>query len=395
MTIKPPHIPDCFDYFNRPMRFKGAYGGRGSAKSWSVAAMLIVLAHNNRLKILCGREYQRSISDSVKSLLDSRINDIGLSNFYESQKNIILGKNGSVFLFIGLRHEPQKIKSIEGIDIFWGEEANTISTESLEILIPTIRKEGSELWFTYNRRLTDEPVHQLSRRENADFRKINYDQNPFFPDVLRREMEFDKKYNYEKYLHVWEGEPQQVSEAQVFRGKYRIESFETPADAQFYYGADWGFSVDPSVVVRCFIDGRRLFIDQEAYRVGVEVQDLPAFFDQVPGTKQWKITADSARPETIRYMQRQGYNVVPAKKGKDSVHDGVEFLKSFEIVCHERCKHAAYELGAYSYKTDRLSGDVLPVLEDKDNHVLDSLRYSTESLMGLQFDDLLKMAVGQ
>lgn len=388
-------IPDAFEYFNKPMRFKGAYGGRGSGKSWSIAALLVKLGELAPLKILCGREYQRSISDSVKSLLDNRIKALNLSHFYKSTNANIEGLNGTSFSFLGLRHEPQKVKSFEGIDIFWGEEANTISHDSLDILIPTVRKEGSELWFTYNRRLVDEPVHQLSRRENADFRKINYDQNPFFPDVLKKEMEFDKKYNFEKYLHIWEGEPQQTSEAQVFKGKYRIESFETPADAQFYYGADWGFSVDPSAVVRCFIDGRRLFIDQEAYKVGVEIQDLPEFFDQVPGTRSWKITADSARPETIRYMQRQGYNVVPAKKGKDSVHDGVEFLKSFEIVCHERCHNAAYELGAYSYKTDRLTGDVLPVLEDKDNHTIDSLRYACESLMGLQFDDLLKMAVGQ
>lgn len=392
--IRPPEIPDCFDYFNRPMRFKGAYGGRGSAKSWSVATLLILLGHKNKLKILCGREYQKSISESVKSVLDDRINAIGLDRFYDSQKNAILGANGTSFGFIGLRHEPHKVKSYEGIDIFWGEEANTISQGSLDILIPTIRKPGSELWFTYNRRLNDEPVHDLRRRENAIFKKINFNQNPFFPSVLRDEMLFEKAHNYEKYLHIWEGEPQQASEAQVFKGKYRIEGFETPIDAQFYYGADWGFSVDPSVVIRCFIDGRRLFIDQEAYGVGIEVQDLPKFFDRVPGSKLWRVTADSARPETIRYMQRQGYNVHPAKKGRDSIEDGVEFLKSFEIVCHERCKHAAYELGAYSYKKDRLSGEVLPILEDKDNHCIDALRYACESLMGLQFEQLLKMAVG-
>lgn len=388
-------IPDVFKYFNRPMRFKGAYGGRGSAKSWSVAALLVKLGELSPLKILCGREYQISISDSVKSLLDNRIEAFRLTDFYKSTRSTIEGLNGTSFSFIGLRHEPQKVKSYEGIDIFWGEEANTISQESLDILIPTIRKEGSELWFTYNRRLVDEPVHELSKRENADFRRINYDQNPFFPQVLRDEMLYDKAHNYEKYLHIWRGEPQQVSEAQVFKGKYTIQSFETPTDAQFYYGADWGFSVDPSVVVRCFIDGRTLFIDQEAYRVGVEIQDLPAFFDQVEGSRKWKITADSARPDTIRYMRRNGFKVVPAKKGKDSVYDGVEFLKSYNIVCHERCKHTAYELGAYSYKTDRLTGEVIPKLEDKEDHCIDSIRYALESLMNLSFEQLLKMAVGE
>jgi phage terminase large subunit len=375
-----PSIPVAFKYLNRPMRFKGAYGGRGSGKSWAFAEMLLALGMRSPLKILCGREYQKSIKDSVKALLDSTIQRRELGNFYSSTNNEITGINGTQFIFMGLRHDPDGIKSLEGVDIAWIEEAHTTSQSSLDILIPTIRKEGSELWFSYNRKLVDEPVHKLAERENADFRKINYPQNPFFPDVLRREMEYDKAHDYDKYLHIWEGEPQQLSDAMVFKGKYSVQCFETPPGAQFYYGADWGFSTDPTTLVRCYIDVRKLFIDQEAYGIHVEIDDTPALFDTVDDSRKWKITADSARPETISYMKRQGFRMEGAKKGKDSVIEGVKFLQGYDIVCHERCKHVAYELGRYSYKTDRLTGDVIPELEDKDNHFIDALRYALEGV---------------
>jgi phage terminase large subunit len=373
-------LPKAFMYLNRPMRFKGAYGGRGSAKSWTYADMLLELGKIAPLKILCGREYQKSIKDSVKALLDATIQRRQINNFYKSTNNEITGANGTQFIFMGLRHDPDGIKSLEGVDIAWIEEAHTTSQNSLNILIPTIRKEGSELWFSYNRKLVDEPVHKLAERGNADFRKINYPQNPFFPDVLRIEMEYDKAHDYEKYLHIWEGEPQQLSDAMVFKGKYTVQCFETPPGAQFYYGADWGFSTDPTTLVRCFIDGRRLFIDQEAYGIHVEIDDTPSLFDTVDDSRKWKITADSARPETISYMKRQGFRMEGAKKGKDSVIEGVKFLQGYDIVCHERCKHVAYELGRYSYKTDRLTGDVIPELEDKDNHFIDALRYALEGV---------------
>ena len=374
----PIELPSCFKYLNKPKRYKGAYGGRGSGKSWGFADMLLLLGTMQPMKILCGREYQASINDSVKSLLDDTIYRRGYDNFYDTKKTEIIGGNGTRFTFLGLRHDPQKVKSMEGIDIFWGEEANTITQESLDILIPTIRKENSELWFSYNRKLVDEPVHALADRPDAQFELVNYPDNPFFPEVLRKEMEYDKETDYEKYLHIWEGEPQQLSDAMVFKGKFTVQPFETPPDAIFRYGADWGFSKDPTALVRCFIDGRRLYIDQEAYGLHTEIDDTPALFDTVPGTRQWKITADSARPETISYMQRHGFRIEHAAKGKDSVNDGVEFMRSHEIICHPRCKHTAYELGTYQYKTDRLTGEVLPILEDKNNHFIDSVRYALE-----------------
>jgi phage terminase large subunit len=184
---------------------------------------------------------------------------------------------------------------------------------------------------------------------------------------------------------VWEGEPRKASKAQVFAGKWRIGEYveEDPTKQRvFYFGADWGFSQDPSVLVRCFIEDERLYIDHEAYGVGVDIDDTPRLFETVPEAQRWYITADSARPETISYLQKRGWKIRGAKKGKGSVEDGVSFLRSFrEIVVAPRCKHTIDEMKLYSYKVDRLTGEPTPDLEDKNNHVIDSLRYALEPII--------------
>jgi phage terminase large subunit len=166
------------------------------------------------------------------------------------------------------------------------------------------------------------------------------------------------------------------------RGKYSIEEFEVGDDWNGpYFGADWGFSVDPSVLIRCSIEGRRLYIDHESYMIGCEIDQLPDLFDRVPESRKWFITADSARPETISYMQKHGYPKISAAiKGARSVEDGIEFLKSFDIIVHPRCQHVIDELTMYSYKTDPLTNQILPMLEDKHNHTIDALRYACEGI---------------
>jgi phage terminase large subunit len=207
-------------------------------------------------------------------------------------------------------------------------------------------------------------------------RKVTYADNPWFPEVLRKEMEYDRAHDTDKYLHVWEGEPRKASKAQVFAGKWRIG--ETPDKSEvYYYGADWGFSQDPTVLVRCFILDQVLYIDHEAYGVGVDIDMTPQMFDRVPGARDWYITADSARPETISYMAKNGWKIRGAKKGKGSVEDGVAFLRSFkEIVVNPRCRHTIDEMRLYSYKVDRLTGDVLPALAAGNEHIFDAVRYS-------------------
>jgi phage terminase large subunit len=208
--------------------------------------------------------------------------------------------------------------------------------------------------------------------------EMNFRDNPWFPQVLRDEMEYDKRRDPDKYAHIWLGEYQRNSEARVFRN-WSIEEFERPAGTIFRFGADWGFASDPSVLVRSSIEGNRLYIDHEAYMVGCEIVNLPELFMSIPEAEKWPITADSARPETISHMQKHGFpKIFAAIKGPGSLEDGVEWLKSFDIIVHPRCVHTIDELMMYSYKTDPLTQKVLPILEDKKNHVIDALRYACE-----------------
>ena len=377
-------FPKAFKPLFQPARYKAFYGGRGSAKSHSIAAALIIEAGRRPLRIACYREIQKSIRDSSKRLLDDKITSLGYSDFFESTLNEIRGKNGSLFIFGGLRSNPEAVKSTEGLDIAWIEEAATVSQNSLDILVPTLRKPNSELWFSWNPRYETDPVDRMFRGgeppPNSLIYKVNYDGNPFFPGVLRDEMEWDQRRDPDKYKHIWLGEYQSNSEARVFKN-WRIgqrDEFTEDPTRRYFYGADWGFSVDPTVLVRCYLEGRTLYVDREVYKVGCEIDATPALFDKIPGCRKWPIRADSARPETISYMQRQGFNIVSALKGAGSVEDGVEFLKSHDIVVHPDCRHTIDELSLYSYKVDKLTDEVLPVLEDKSNHVIDSLRYALE-----------------
>jgi len=380
-------IPAIFEPLAQPARYKGIHGGRGSAKSWSVAQQLIIDSLAGYERILCGREYQSTIKDSVKHILDSQIRNMGVADLFHSTNSEIINKeNGAHFIFHGLRRDPHKVKSLEGITKAWIEEANTVSQESIDVLVPTVRVENSELWFTFNSKAKTDPVYKMfveNPREDAIIIKANYYDNPFFPDVLRKEMEYDKKHDDGKYRHIWLGEPQVNSEQLVFNGKWKRDSDIAPGeDTVLYFGADWGFSQDPTCLVRMWLneEKREIYIDYEAYGIAVEIDDLPDMFETIPGAKRWKITADSARPETISYIKRKGFKIEGAKKGPDSVIEGIEFLKNYTIVVHPRCTHVIDELGLYSYKTNKLTGEVLPILEDKNNHTIDAIRYALEQV---------------
>lgn len=367
------------------VRYRACFGGRGSAKSHSLCQALILKAYEKPLRVGCYREIQKSIRDSVKRLLDDKIRDSGLDNFFESTDTEIRGKNGSLFVFAGLRSNPDAVKSTEGLDIGAVFEANKVSKRSWELLIPTVRKPGSEIWAEWNPESPEDPIDQMLRGEGGAppgsiVRRVNWDSNPFFPEVLKRELEWDKARDLDKYLHIWEGDYLKNGESRVFKN-WTVEEFDSPKEETYRFGADWGFSVDPSVLVRCFVKGRRLFVDYEAYMVGCEVDKLPDLFDTVPDSRKWFITADSARPETISYMQRHGFpRIQAAIKGPRSLEEGVEFLKGYDIVVHPRCKHVIDELTTYSYETDDLTGQVLPKLKDKDNHTIDALRYACEAI---------------
>lgn len=383
MSVLRFKAPEWFTPFLQPARYKGAYGGRGSGKSHAFAEYILLRAVQEKTDIVCIREVQKSLAQSVKKLLENKIEALGLGKFFEIQQTVIKAANGGVIIFQGMQdHTADSIKSLEGYSIAWVEEAQSLSARSLELLRPTIRKPGSELLFTWNPASPTDPVDALLRGSeppsDAIVKAVNWSDNPWFPDVLKAELEYDRRRDPEKYMHVWEGGYWQNSEARVFRN-WRVEEFDIDPAWTLRQGADWGFSIDPSVLVQCSIVGRTLYVAHEAYRVGCEVDFLPDLFRSIPDAERWPTIADSARPETISYMQRHGFpKMLAAVKGARSLEEGIEFLRSFDIVVHPRCVHTIAELNAYSYETDPLTGLILPKLKDKDNHVIDSLRYACE-----------------
>lgn len=376
--------PRKFLPFLQPSRYKGAHGGRGSGKSHFFGELLIEKSiMEPGLRWACVREVQKSLSQSVKLLLEDKIEKFGVGHLFEVKQDRIETPGGGVIIFQGMQnHTADSIKSLEGFDGAWVEESQSLSQRSLDLLRPTIRKEGSELWFTWNPDQEDDPIDAFLRCEDPPpdsiVEEVNYMDNPWFPDVLRVEMEYDRVRDFDKYCHVWLGQYKQNSEALVFKN-WRLEEFEAPEGSIFRLGADWGYSNDPTALIRSRIEGKNLYIDYETVMVGCEIDQTPDLFAQVPDSDKWFITADSSRPETISYMRNHGYpKMNSSKKGKGSVEDGIEFLKSYDIIVHPRCEHTIKELKSYSWKTDPLTDQILPILEDKNNHVIDALRYACE-----------------
>lgn len=366
-----------------PARYKGVHGGRGSAKSHFFGELWLEENVSEKLDCVCLRETLKSLEFSVKKLLEEKVEKFNAGAYFDIQDRRIFSKLGGVTIFEGMQnHTSESIKSLEGFDRAWFEEAQNASEKSLTMLRPTMRKPDSQMWFSWNPDLPTDPIDVLLRGDNPPPNSIviqsNYKDNPWLPAELLEELEYDKRRDPDKYAHVWLGEYRRNSEARVFKN-WKIEEFERPDGTIFRLGADWGFSVDPSVLVRCDIEGNRLYVDYEAYMVGCEIVNLPELFMTVPEAEKWPITADSARPETVSHMQKNGFpKIRSAIKGAKSLEEGVEFLKSFDMIIHPRCQHLIDELTLYSYKTDPLTGLVLPILNDKHNHVIDALRYACE-----------------
>jgi phage terminase large subunit len=318
-------IPAAFRFLFTPSRYKVAYGGRDGAKSWAFADALLIKAAQRPLRILCTRELQSSIAESVYKVLTDQILRLNLVNFYPDsliQKNIIRSICGSEFIFKGLRANSMEIKSTEGIDICWVEEAQMVSHDSWQILIPTIRKEGSEIWISFNTGEEEDPTYRrfvLNPPPEAIVRHINYDQNPFHSSVMEKERIYLLKVDPEAYENVWLGTPKKISDACIFKGKFRVDVFETPEDAELLFGSDFGFSEDPATLIRFFIQDRKLFVEYEAYGIGVELDDLPEFYDRIPGARKWAIKADNSRPETISYVKKKASISRPAKNGRGAL----------------------------------------------------------------------------
>lgn len=403
------------ELYYRKARYKVYWGGRGSAKSWAIAEALIRLTAVLPLHVLCVREFQASIKDSSHKILKDTITRLGMESWFHVTDSGITSRSGATFIFKGMHGNVQGIRSTEGVDICWAEEASAISETSWRALIPTIRKPRSEIWISFNMNEEDDATYkrfvatkvavdpELLEESGYDVwsvvHKINYDENPYFPTALRIEMEGDKERDFHLYEHIWLGMPLRVSNAIVFSGKYTVREFDDllwkQAD-RLFFGADHGFAQDPATLNRFFIlekhrwpnetkDFRRLFIEYEAHGVGVDLDELPAMYDEVPGSRDWPIKADCARPETNSHLARKGFAISGAEKWEGCVKDGVTHIRGFDqIVIHPRCVHTALEARMYRYKVDYKQLDehgqpkVLPIILDANNHHWDGIRYGLD-----------------
>lgn len=250
-------FPEKLQFLFEPHRYKVGWGGRGAAKSWGFARALLIIGAQRPLRVLCARETQKSIADSVHKLLSDQIAALGLGGYYEILKSTIIGPNGTEFIFAGLRHNINNIKSVEACDVVWVEEAQTVSKQSWQVLIPTVRKDGSEIWATFNPDLeTDETYKRFVKSPPPDAAvvKVNYSDNPWFPSVLRKEMEDLKARDYDAYLHVWEGHCKQMLEGAVYANELRAAQAgeritRVPYDAAHPVHTFWdlGFSDNTSI----------------------------------------------------------------------------------------------------------------------------------------------------
>lgn len=370
-------------FFTDSYRYNVVYGGRGKGATWSIARGLLVEACEKRHRILCTREFQNSINESVYHTLKEQIITLGLESNFEVQKNTIVSLTGSEFIFKGLRHNVDSIKSMEGITRVWVAEADKVPQDSWDKLIPTIRTDDSKFFIDFNTDTVDDPVYRMfvkQKREDTFVLFQTYKDNKFFPEVLLKDMEHDRKYNFDKYMWVWEGNPRSFSDSCVFAGKFEIDDFETIENAEFMQGIDWGFAHDPTVMVRCYAHGGNLYIENEVGGVGVEIDALPGLFENIPDSYKWQSVADSARPELISYLKKRGYRITSSKKGKGSIVEGIDRLRNYDkIIIHPRCKNTIEEFKLYSYKTNTTTGDIMPIVEDANNHYIDALRYATET----------------
>ena len=401
-TVQLALPPKLIPVFSGPARYRGAHGGRGSGKTRSFALMTAVRAYmfaeaNVSGVILCGREFMNSLEDSSMEEIKQAIRETPwLDAYFDIGERYIRTRNRRVhYVFAGLRHNLDSIKSKARILIAWIDEAEGVSEVALQKLLPTVRADDSEVWITWNPELDGSPVDIRFRKNVSDDAKIvelGFADNPWFPAVLDGERKRDQKtLDPETYAWIWDGAYRENSVAQIFANKYRISEFKPGVDWDGpYFGLDFGFSQDPTAGVKLWIRDRTLYVEYEAGGIEIENDDMAALLiEELPAIEKHVVVADNARPELISHLKKpdpKGHRpnlpkIEGCSKGKGSVEDGISFMKTFdEIVVHARCKETIKEFRMYSYKVDRLSGDVLTDIVDKWNHYMDAIRYALEKV---------------
>lgn len=386
MKVQIEELPKITRNFAKPARTRIFKGGRGSGKTRGLAlrsALRIYQLAEMGVEgvFLASREHLNSLDESSMEEIKAAIrSQPWLEAYFDIGEKYIRTRNRRIqYAFAGLRHNLDSIKSKARIIGNWTDEAENVSEVAWRKLIPTLRDEGPgwhvENWISYNPESPDSATHRRfieQQPEDCIVTEINWSDNPWFPDVLNRQRLEDQRLRPETYDHVWEGAFLTLTDAQIFAGKVDISEFKPqPHWGGPYQGGDFGFSQDPAAAVRCWVGDGKLWIEYEAGRTALELDDYATYIGQrIPEFEKYTARWDSAQPGMISHIKRHGLpRSEPVEKWKGSVEDGIAFMRNFEkIVVHPRCEQTAREFRLYSYKVDRLSGDVLPVVVDAHNH---------------------------
>lgn len=362
--------------FETGWREAAIYGGRFSLKSHTVARYLLIRARQAKTRIACFREFQSSIAESSHQLLHDLIKLYGLTDFHVTDKSIVNTVTGSDFLFKGLFNNEQTIKSIEGIDIAWVEEAQTVTKDSLDVLTPTVRKPGSQIIYTYNRITEDDPVHKrlvLEGRPNTLVINVNYDiaiKYKMMPDVIRLEMEDDKVSRPTLYKSKWLGEPTGL-ERKVYKDWAIID--EIPHEARLErYGLDFGYTNDPTAIVAIYYYNGGYILDEVTYSKGLSNKQIADIFKN---RDKALVIADSAEPKSIDEIYSYDVDIIGAQKGPDSIRNGIALVQAQRISVTRRSENIVREYKNYMFTEDK-NGRVLNQPEGGFDHSMDAIRYA-------------------
>jgi phage terminase large subunit len=385
----PAKLAPLFD----PARYKVLYGGRGGAKSWSVARALLIKGAERPLRVLCAREFQNSIADSVHRVLSDQVDELGLSSLYTIEKASIFNDLGTEFVFAGIRNNVSRIKSYEGVDIVWVEEAQTVSKHSWEVLIPTIRKPGSEIWITFNPEFESDETYQrfvVHPPGDAWVQKINWSDNPWFPEVLRTEKDQLRERDPDAWLCIWEGNCRKTLDGAVYakelreaEGEGRITTVPRDHSAAVHTFWDLGWhdstaiwlaqTVGMQTRIIGYIEGSQQPIE---YYVQ-QLQKLPYVWgtDWLPHDARAKQLGTGKSIEEILRSMGRNVRIVPQL----SVNDGINAVRTaFPNYWFDQatCADGLQRLRRYRYEVDPHSGSFArQPLHDDASHAADALRY--------------------
>jgi phage terminase large subunit len=362
-------------------------GGRGGAKSEALSALGVLESFIDDGVILCCREIQKSIADSLYATIVSTIYKYELQSYFKIiQGEITNNLTGARFIFAGLKSNITSIKSINKLRVVLVDEAENVTDNSWSYLRPTPRYGQVRFYVVFNPRFEQDATWQqfIVNKDNRTLHiNISYKDNPWFPEALERQRQRDLRGDAGRYAWIWEGKFLQISDSSILAKKLKVLDFEiTKEFGTPYIGIDWGFSVDPTAIIEAYVYEDALYITNAASKVGLELDDTGQYLiDHVPNVVRYTSRADCARPETISKVKKEIPLIKGCTKWKGSVEDGVVALQTFKaIYIHPEAEHCYAELAAYSYKLDK-DGNPTTDIQDTDNHYADALRYAIEPLI--------------